>query len=340
MNFAHLAQTVSSLSADANSALESSISALESSISALERDIKTFESSLIPWEWSVWAFTTLVVIGVAIEFWIIFRDHADELDAWALAHFGILWTLPRPSRLEFILELCSVALVVTGVSGELWAGVQIALVNGKLRGINAELQRKGAELRNKNDQLLALVTQQTANLRKEAESEHLKRSEIEAKVAWRRLSVSEQSDLATKLGKFPSNSEGASFGHAAGDTEAATFATDLANCIKMTGVVVAPPNGIIMMRESGRFGEPIKPLEYGVSILPTKDEASQKLGNKLIEELNRRGFDSFRRKDPEFKDSKFPMVEIFVWSRPEGPQGEYKLRAEREAKAGDTTRKR
>jgi hypothetical protein len=335
--FAHLAQTVSSLSADANSALESSISALESSISALEAAIRALDSSSIPWERSVWGFTALVVIGVAIEFWVIWREYDNELDAWALAHFGILWTLPRPSKLKFILEICSVVLVVTGVAGELWAGVRITSINGKLRGINAELQSKGDELRSKNDQLLALVTQQATQLRKEAEAEHLKRAEIEAKVAWRRLNDREQSDLAAKLGTFPPNSEGASFWYTAGDTESATFATDLANSLKMAHVVVSPPSGAMIMRESGKFGDPIKPLEYGVSVLPTKDDASQKLANRLIEELKQRGFDSFRRKDPPFRDSKFPMVEMFVWPRPEGPQGEYKLRAEREAKAKQTT---
>jgi hypothetical protein len=335
--FAHLAQTVSSLSADAVSALESSISALESSISALERDIKALEISSICWERSIGFFTALVVIGVAFEFWVIFREHEDELEDWHLAHFGIFWKLPKPTLKKHIPEFLSVALIVAGVAGELYAGIKITSINGKLRGISAELQSKGDELRSKNDQLLALVTQEAAGLKKEAEAEHLKRVEIEAKVAWRRLSDSEQSDMAAKLSALPAESVGASFWYTAGDIEAATFATDLAKTFKRTHVVVQPPGGVLMMQESGKFRDPIKPLLSGVSVLPTKDALSQTLASWLLEQLKLRGFDSFRPKDPPFKDSKAPQIEIFVYARPEGPQGEYKLQAEREAKAKKTT---
>jgi hypothetical protein len=65
--FAHLIQSASSLSADA--------SALESAISALERDIKALENSSVPWENSLPWFTAFVAVGVAMEFWVIWREH-------------------------------------------------------------------------------------------------------------------------------------------------------------------------------------------------------------------------------------------------------------------------
>src|SRR5882672_9306565 len=92
--FAHLIQSASSLPVDA-SALESSISALESAISALESEIKTFESSSAPWEHSVLWFSGLVILGVAMELWVIRDEWRDDMEAWALAYFLGTARLPR-----------------------------------------------------------------------------------------------------------------------------------------------------------------------------------------------------------------------------------------------------
>jgi hypothetical protein len=169
--FAHLIQSASNLPTDA-SALESSISALESAISALESEIKTLESSSLPWEHSVGVFTFLVVVGVAMELWVIRHEYRDDMEAWALAHFGVLRSPGRPSITKLGVEVGSVLLITIGIMGELGVGIKIASINGALRGKSAELRSKSAELRSKSDQLLALVTQQAGNAAASAKTAH------------------------------------------------------------------------------------------------------------------------------------------------------------------------
>lgn len=293
-----------------------------------------------PWERSVWVFTFWVVVGVALELWVIRHEWRDDMEAWALAYFGVLRPPGRPSRTKLRIEIASVLLITAGVAGELVVGIRIAALNGQIRGKSAELRNKNAELRSASDLLLSLtrVEASSANERagsanQKAEKAALARAEIEAKVAWRRLSDEQQTQLANELGSFPPNSEGASFWYNQGDVEAATFATDIAECLQKILVVVQPPADISMLHETGKFGSPIKKLQFGVTVLPTKDDPSRRLADRLIEELNKRGFDAERWKEQPFKDAKLPQIEIFVYPRPQGPQGEYKLQSEREASA-------
>ena len=65
MIFAHLFQIAANP--------PTAVSALESSISPLERAISALESRSVPWEHLVWVFTFLVVVGVALELWVIRR---------------------------------------------------------------------------------------------------------------------------------------------------------------------------------------------------------------------------------------------------------------------------
>ena len=92
------------------------------------------------------------------------------------------------------------------------------------------------------------------------------------------------------------------------------------------------------MRESGRFGDPIKPPDTGVIVQSTKDQRSRSLADSIIKELNSRGFDARRQTNPPFDDKPMPQVWVNVEPRPEGPQGEFKLQAEREAKTKKTAK--
>jgi hypothetical protein len=341
------------------SALESAISALESSISALESSIAALDGSLAFWELLGFASAGLVVIGVLLELHDVLHRYDEEMVTWALSFFGVVRSLERPRFWKkYRVELASVILVAGGVAGELGAGLMIESKNTALQAIDIQLRSKNSALRSKSDQLLGIARKEARDAEttakgfeaqiadsnakaksaeETAETERLERVKIEAKVAWRHLDDREKSDLASKLGNFPPNSEGASFWYIAGDLEAGSFAIDLAEAIKLTKVVVQPPGDISMLHESGKWNDPVKPLDFGVSVLPTKDSASETLAKHLIEELNDRGFDAYRRKEPPFKDAKLPQIEVFVYSRPQGPQGEFKLQAEREEKAKKTS---
>jgi hypothetical protein len=71
--------------------------------------------------------------------------------------------------------------------------------------------------------------------------------------------------------------------------------------------------------------------DVGVLISATRDDASQQASAALIRELNNNGFDCSRGE--EFVKGatgpvKEPFIYIHVLARPEGPQGEAKVRAQ------------
>src|ERR1700733_14537927 len=79
--FVDLFQTASNPPTDV-SALESSISALESAISALEAAISALDNRSLPWEHALRWFTGMVIVGVALEWWVIRHDFREEMETW------------------------------------------------------------------------------------------------------------------------------------------------------------------------------------------------------------------------------------------------------------------
>jgi hypothetical protein len=316
--FAHLIQTASSLPTDA--------SALESSISALESEIKTLEISSVPWEHCVWFFTFLVGVGVAMELWVIRHDWRDEMETWALSYFLCRPGLPgRPSMTKLWVEIGSVLLITIGVMGELGIGIEIASINGVLRG-------KSAELRTASDQLVVLLNQ-------EVESEHSARVKIEARVAFRHLTTEQQQDIAASLKPLCSG-QMVDTSSPMGDTESAMFAIDIANALQATKTLRVNAPGVRMVGLNGASsGQSYPPLSTGVFVrvcancaqLGPASIPNPRLGKAIVEELRIRGFDA-RRLD----DAPGPQILVEVNPHPEGSQGEYKLQAEQEAKAKNT----
>jgi hypothetical protein len=201
--FAYLLQTASTLPTDA-SALERAISALESAISALERAIKSLESSSVPWEHSLPWFTALVLVGVAMEWWVIRHEWRDDMEAWALVYaFGILRSPGRPSIGKLLVEAGSVLLIALGIMGELGAGLKIASINGVLRGKSAELRSKNAELRSKSWQLVALLEQETERLHSDNLILQRSLSELQERVQWRHITPKELPKLIRLLSSDP-----------------------------------------------------------------------------------------------------------------------------------------
>ncbi len=277
--------------------------------------------------------TLVLIIGAVVEEWPKLQQ-IGLLTAKLIAFRST--PFERCVLKKLVLRSVGAILVVAGIAGELIFETRTFIVEDKQQAA-AESTIAGLKAATAKDELeAARLRKDSEQLKKDAEDEHTARVTIEAKVAWRRLDDKEKSDLASNLGNIPPNSEGASFWTLAGDAEAGTFAVDLAEAIKRTGIVVQPPGEIVSMRSAGKFGDPIKPFDFGVSVISTKDETSRSLAEHLIKELNNRGFDAYRQKDPAFKDSSVPQIEVFVHSRPQGPQGEFKLQAEREAKAKKT----
>jgi len=319
------------------STLPSAASALQSSLSVLERDIAALESQssgLEPW---LGRFTLLVAIGVALEIFVVIHDHRKEVNEWRVCEL-----IPEgPSLIKLGIEIASIILVIAGVMGEFGVGLRISSINGQLRA-------KGAELRSKSDQLLAIVTQQAsdadagaaeanrqaAEANRKSEEERLARAKIEAAVAFRSLDDKQKRDIGTALASF-SRRVGVSIWFQGPSAEAEMFADDIAEALRsFSHITTTTPGGIMAMREGGAWNGEIKSVDTGVVVQSTKAPAAIEFAAALIKQLNSRGFDAKRQTDPPFDEKTTePIIWVNVEPRPKGPQGEYKLQAEREAKA-------
>jgi hypothetical protein len=314
--FALLTQAASNLPSDA-SALERSISALESCISALDSTAESLgnsAASLEPWSW---VFTALVAVGVAMEFWVIWHEHREDTETWALTFFGVHRTL-RPHFGRLIAEYISVALVAGGIIGELVVGIKIASFNTQWRVVDSQLRSKNAELRGKSDQLVAL-------LGKAAEDERLARVEIEASVAWRSLSRDDKKNIGDALRRFPETVVYPEYER--GDVEASAFVADIASALAAASWTVHPPGEMVnrSFPNSSTFTPTSGPLLLtGVRIEPSKKGHAAAVA--LRNELCQRGFDATL--SPNESDDSIPLIVVGVDHRPNGPQGKFKVEIE------------
>lgn len=259
--FALLIQTASSLPSDA-SALESSISALESCISALESRAETLNNSsasLEPW---TWVFTALVVVGVAMEFWVIRHVHREDMETWALTFFGVNRTV-RPPTGRLVVEYLSVALVAGGIVGELAMGVMISSINAQLRGVGIQLRSKNAELRTASDQLVALL-----------ESENLR---LGALVNPRRLTITQQLAITENCSKFKNLFAGKRIKLVSYwlDTESLILDLQIANSLRMK------PCEMSVDDEGMSISPGLGTFSWGISIFGSDSELAKKIADAI-----------------------------------------------------------
>lgn len=171
------------------STLPSAASALQGSISALEKDIAALESQssgLEPW---LGRYTLLVAIGVTLEIFVVIFDHRKEVGEWLFCEL-----IPEgPSRKKLGIEIASIILVIIGVMGEFGIGLWISHINGILRS-------KNGELRAASDQLVALVTSDAEEAKRQANAADLARVQLEASMEWRKLSKEQERKLCSELG--------------------------------------------------------------------------------------------------------------------------------------------
>jgi hypothetical protein len=311
--FAHLIQTASGPPVDA-SALENAISALESAITALD-------SSSGLWETLAWVFTGAVVTGVAIEVRVIVLEHRDAMTEWRR---GIVRPPDRPSRSLFIWGLVGSILVALGVAGELGVGIKVALTNGALRTKNAELRRK-------SDQLIALLHVEAQEAKKDAGEANERAEEIKEAIAPRRVTPKQRSGIATGLSRFPKQPVVAISNPF--DVEASVLAAEILSALKSAKWDTAVPHWAIGRNVSSLERAPSIPVT-GILVQAAPDKRSQLAAKALVRELSSNGFDSRIPKKGVvgFGPKSDPLVVVDVEARPEGPQGEAKLRAEAEIK--------
>lgn len=289
------------------------------------------------------AATIAVFAGVALEegeAWMHAIDHVLPLDPitvyrWAKTLVKVGWIL-----------------IVIGVAGEGVFEVYLTRADGILSTFDnillTEARKEasdavlGAATANiqvaEARQRTAELEREAAGLREQTEAERLARVKIEAAVAFRSLDDNQKRDIGTALAHFGSIA-GASMWFVNGSTESELFADDIAEALRSAHIHTTTVGGIMEMAEGGgHWDEPIKPSNTGVEIASTSNPVAHDLADVLLKELTSRGFDATRR--PDQKSERNPpglVIWVTVLARPKGPQGEFKLQAEREAKAKNST---
>ena len=254
----------------------------------------------------------MVVVGVAVELVVIFVEHRHEQDAFGR---GVLTPPARPSRLLLTFSLLGAGLVALGVGGEFWVHTKAGKIETDMRKDSGML----VALVNDRASQAALLAQQ---LSQEVERERRSRLAIEEGVAWRRLTKKQIEEMGKNLAAFPHQLTALVYN--VNDLEAYGFALDIDVALhEFAKWNVGEPQSILEMREGPvNFGTN-PPLPRGVVVRSTADARSTDAAAALIHELSIRGFDT---SVGELSHNPKPAVEIFVQPRPEGPQGEAKLR--------------
>jgi len=163
---------------------------------------------------------------------------------------------------------------------------------------------------------------QAAEAIQRAEEEKFARIKIKESIAWRRLSKDQQDILTSKLGRF--SNQPVSLWYGAGDKEAETFAWEIATALHNAKWQVFSPASMVTMAESGHPFGSVSPQRTGITVSSTGDGSSREASQALVRELLALGFDA--TKSPKIEESDAPLVWVNIEVRPEGPQGQAKLR--------------
>lgn len=166
---------------------------------------------------------------------------------------------------------------------------------------------------------------EAARLRKVAQDESLARLQLEAELAWRRISKDSQSATAAHFVRLPGQM--AQISYNAADLEAQSFASDIASALRRAKWEVFEPQGIANMHQVLVTLRADTPLEVGVTVTSTKNRTSRAAASALVYELSALGFDATL--SPTKFQQPTSTVFVFVGRRPDGVQGEFKLKGEK-----------
>lgn len=279
------------------------------------------------------ASTVVVGIGLLFEFPEVKHEWQKW---WRNRPSKTKWLVPKPDRNRIPLwSMIGFVLVMGGVAAEgIFEGC-MGIADTKLRNFDkqsiTDTELKAARLGNSTQELKT-----AAEVAKgQAESERLARVKIEASVAFRRLTDIQKVEMGSQLRRMPP--EPITVWFFSESPEGPPFAADIAEMLRKGGMYVYPPRPLAPSTSPAvRVTDPIVKYVNGVQIGSTSDTASVLLANKIKDLLEDNGFDAeIVQSDAASAIAKnigSPNVIVGVMSRPEGPQGEYKLQAEREAK--------
>lgn len=300
----------------------------------------TLEGESAKWFRGVWISGIVVALGCCLEVWEITFD----LRNWRRHRKGAELLRDNPGSWKYPLAALGLFLVVGGIVGETVFEVLASNADAAIRSHESDVisaaDTSAATANGKAvdaEGRLGPLEKEAAQLNKDAEGERLARVQVEAGIAWRRLTDKQKIDIGKRL-RDHHVSQVTSVWFLSGDAEGSNFAADIAEMLRDANLQVLPPRpmGPQMQGQRVTTADRIDRWMTGVEVESTTDEASISLADAVVEELNAAGFDAqkFGTSDAPVALAKDigPNVIVSIAPRPKGPQGEYKLQAEREVK--------
>jgi hypothetical protein len=273
---------------------------------ALIKKLKNLEMSWGVLDYWLKFWILLVVVGVAVELVVIWVEYSHDLHDFRR---GIIHAPDRPSRWLLVFALLGAGLVAIGVAGEFF--------------IHIKAGRVETEMRNATGFLVAIANGNAEKARRDTEAERLKRVELEAALAPRRLTPADKSRFS-ELNQF--NDTPMAVWYSTGDAEGSIFAWEFAAMAHLHKWLVMSPASSLDFAQSGHpFGSVPAPT-FGVEVASTENTRSREVAKALNKYFVSRGFDA--AVSPRLTKSQNPLVIVTVGTRPLGPQGEAKLRHE------------
>jgi outer membrane murein-binding lipoprotein Lpp len=295
-------------------------------------DKNALEHLLSSYNWWMGVSTVAVAIGILGEY---------------VAHF-IFEEDARRNKREMAVSILFGVLVLGGVVGEYIFGKKLSQASEQLQQMadaevaqsnkDAAQARRDAETAKgdaaKANEKAGKANERASKNEKEAAQLRKDAAKLEASVEWRRLSKEQKKAFADKLKRYAG--QRAAIRYNSGDSEGASFAASIADVLICADwkVSLVPPLFPSLLSTSG-----LSPTGVGIQsgVDDSSTAASKPPRELLVKLLNGVGFDAdtgFTWKSaPGSTPEERQTIAIAVRHRPEGPQGEYKLQAERDAKA-------
>jgi hypothetical protein len=249
--------------------------------------------------WSFWSNVAVVVFGIAAA-----------IAAGFALYFSSKLSAMKDAELEKYKADALVQISQAQATG--------AAAYKEAKRIESEATEKIAESNRKADEARAAAA--SASLAQaELERQNL---ELQASTAFRRLNADQKNAVAARLKQFSPQVVSIWY-EGEGGSETQIFASTIADALRSAKWRVFAPAGMFTMSSGGRMGEN-SPIELGVQVISTADFPSRNAATALVSALGEQGFDCNLREKPE--DRKSPVVIVNVLPRPEGAQGEAKLR--------------
>lgn len=206
--------------------------------------------------------------------------------------------------------LSGVAVWVTAIAGAI--GISGALLSAIWSFRVADV------IQQESKEKIALAEQRAAEA-------NLRAAQIEESIAPRRLTKAKQSDIASQLKKF--SGEPVSLWHGAGDKESETFAFEIAQSLHKTKWTVWAPAALMTLSAGGRlFDDSLSRMETGINISRPSTGVGREAGDSLLQILMALGFDVAMVPESRRSKNSGVTISVTVNARPEGPQGDAKLR--------------